>query len=250
MLYNTPDAALPRPEVVSHLGAVGRALAAALELGAVLSVVKSAERTLPQAVAANLAARGIEEVVESLVSLRDRLGALRQNPNAPSWFLEEFSHLAPSLSGALSLARSLLGFGRGQIQKDSLDAEEVVADLRSMGIEVRVAGDVRLSGDAALLRQALAALVDHLRDGDPSRARALQAHVGTEAGRVKIRIGVAGAGGERPQAYADLATPAASLRRADLRLAVAQKVVELHGGSLAPESDPAGHWAAILLPGG
>jgi len=251
MLYYTPDAALPRPEVVGHIGAVGRALAAALELAAVLAVVRSAEKALPQAVAASLAARGIEDVVASLVSLRDRLGALRQNPKAPSWFLEEFSHLAPSLSEALSITRSLLAFGRGQIQKDSVDAEEVVADLRSSGLTVQLSGEVRLAGDAALLRQALGALVDHLRDGDPARARALQVRVEAEGGRVKIRVGIAGPGGELPEAYADLRSPGTSLRRTDLRLAVAQKVVELHGGTLSPESDPAaGHWAAITLPAG
>ena len=248
MLYYTPDAALPRADAVGHLGAVARALSAALELATTLQTMRSAERTLPLALAGSLALRGTEDVVAALLSLRDSLGELRQHPHAPAWFLDAFSRLAPNLSTALSSSRSLLAFGRGQLQKDAVDAEDVVADLRSGGVAVEVSGHVLLSGDAALLRQGLGALVEYLREADPSSARELRVRVAAEGGRVKIRVGT-GTTGELPAAYVDLESGGATARRSDLRLALVQKIIEMHGGTLGPEND-SGRWAAITLRAG
>jgi len=149
----------------------------------------------------------------------------------------------------LSSSRSLLAFGRGQLQKDAVDAEDVVADLRSGGVAVEVSGDVQVSGDAALLRQGLGALVEYLREADPSSARDLQVKVAEDGGRVKIRVGTATATGELPAAYVDLQGGGATARGSDLRLALVQKIVEMHRGTLGSDND-SGRWAAITLPAG
>jgi len=220
MLYYVADAALPGAEALAHLGQIARALSASLELSRVLETVRNAERSLALAVAGTASVRGLEEVIASLVELRDRLGSMRRRSDAPPWFAAEFAQLAPSLSSALSTARSLLAFSRGEIQREPVGVEELMAHL--MGHEVVVdldPGVGSVSGDAALLRLALTALLDQARSlgGDHVPVKV---HAVSEGGRV--RIGVSGQG---------VAGAASQALPSDMSLSLVRRIAELHGGS-------------------
>lgn len=242
--YYTPDTARPAPETLAHLGEISRALSAALELSATLEKVKSAERSLELALAGTASQRGLEDVVGALVDVRDRLGEMRGRPDAPPWFLEQFARLAPSLATALSSGRSLLGFSRGEIEREAIVVEDLLAELR--GADVR-GGDVVVqvhpgaevvSGDRALLRVALSALVEHVR---ADAAAPVELRVEAAAGRVLISVGSAASAPGSPR-------PSAS---GGMGLSLAQRIAELHGGSLTIQSVPGlEEWLVLsLLPG-
>ena len=65
------------------LGSMARVLTGALELQATLETVRGAERALEMALAGTASARGLEEVVSSLLDLRERLALMRGRPGAP-----------------------------------------------------------------------------------------------------------------------------------------------------------------------
>jgi hypothetical protein len=239
MLYYTPDAVLPRPEALAHLAVISRALSSSLELARALETVRSAERSLQTALTGTASVRGLDEVVAFLVDLRDRLGRMRQKPDPPPWFVSEFHYLAPSLAGALSTARSLLAFSRGQIEKEAVGVQELVAGLRTPGLASHFGAGVNdVSGDPVLLRLALAALLDHARGGSVAQpAPPLHLWVVSEGGRVKISV-----------ADAD-AAPRGSRGEADINLV--RRIAELHGGSLVLENNGAlgARYTINLIPG-
>jgi hypothetical protein len=224
-LYYTPDAVRPAPDTLAHLGEVARGLSASLELAATLETVRGAERALELALTGTASLRGLEDVVRSLVALRDGLGEMRHRPDAPPWFLEEFARLAPSLASALSAGRSLLAFSKGEIEREPILVEELLAELRSERITVRIApGAESVSGDPALLRVAVLTLLDHvsgLGGNVPVEIRAEAA-----GGRVLLSVGL-------PTHAAGTASPPPGLG-----LSLARKIAELHGGSLGTESVP------------
>jgi signal recognition particle receptor subunit beta/signal transduction histidine kinase len=227
MLYYDADAALPGAEALAHLGQMARALSASLELVRVLETVKNAERSLSLAVAGTASVRGLEEVTASLNELRDRLGAMRRRPDAPGWFVAEFAQLAPSLSSALSTARSLLAFSRGEIQREPVGVEELMAHLSGHEVVIEMAPGVGpVSGDAALLRLALAALVDQARSGGDRVPLAVRAV--SQGGRVSISVSGEG-----------LSMPAGQAA-ADMGLNLVRRIAELHGGSLTQEAQGRG----------
>ena len=228
MLYYVADAALPGAEALAHLSQSARALSASLELTRVLETVRNAERSLALAVAGTASVRGLEEVMASLVELRDRLGAMRRRPDAPNWFVAEFAELAPCLASALSTARSLLAFSGGEIQREPVGVEELMAHLMGHEVVIDLAPGVgSVSGDAVLLRLALTALVDQARciggDHAPLEVRAV-----SEGGRVHISVS-----GERPAGAAGQAPPT------DMGLTLVRRIVELHGGSFTQETQGA-----------
>jgi hypothetical protein len=222
MLYHTLDAALPSADALAHLSLVSRAVSASLELATTLETVRSAERSLHLAVAGTASARGLDEIVGFLEAVRDEFGAMRRRPDVPSSFLQEFVRLAPGLAGALSTARSLLAFSRGEIQKESVVVEDLIADLQGPGLPPEVAPGVPpLLGDPPLLRLAIRALVDHARGsaarGGPPQ---LKMRVTSDAGRVRVAV-----------------TGPAPAAGPSLSLSFVRRVADLHGATLAIEAD-------------
>jgi signal recognition particle receptor subunit beta len=226
MLYFAPDAVLPRAELLAHLASISQALSSSLELARALETVQAAERSLELALAGTASVRGLNEVVSFLVELRDRLGAMRKRPDAPFFFLEEFARLAPSLSGALTTARSLLAFSGGEIQREAVEIQDLVADLKAEGVTAQLGpGAEAVSGDPVLLRLALRVLVDQARNA------------GTEA----LQIRAVAAGGQVRISLDEKAPPeagaSASGRASDEALPLVRKIAELHGGSLTLETN-------------
>ncbi len=240
-LYYTADTARPVPETLAHLGEISRALSAALELAATLEKVRGAERALELALAGTASLRGLEDVVNSLVELRDRLGEMRGRPDAPPWFVEQFARLAPSLHGALSSGRSLLAFSRGEIQREPILVEELLGELRGAEVKVRIdPGAVTVSGDAALLRVGLRALVEHIRSSIEGPSAPVEVKAEPSNGRVLVSVGTGG-----PLPSGGRATSVAS----GMSLNLAQRIAEMHGGSLTAQTIPGVEdWLVLSLP--
>ncbi len=239
-LYYTADAARPVPDTLAHLGEIARALSAGLELSATLEKVKGAERALELALTGTASLRGLEDVVSALMDVRDRLGEMRGRPDAPPWFLEQFARLAPSLSTALSSGRSLLGFSRGEIEREAVLVEDLLSDLPPAEVAVRIdAGAENVSGDSALLRVAIRVLVEHVR-GPARGAAPVEVRAEAAAGRVLISVGATAAAG-----------PPASGGHWGMGLSLAQRIAELHGGSLTVQNVPGlEDWLVLSLPPG
>jgi signal transduction histidine kinase len=240
-LYYTPDTARPVPETLAHLGEISRALSAALELAATLDKVRGAERALEMTLAGSASLRGLEDVVNSLVDLRDRLGEMRGRPDAPPWFLEQFGKLAPSLQGALSSGRSLLAFSRGEIQREPVLLEDLLGELRGGEVKVKIdPGAVSVNGDVALLRVGLRALVEHVRSAMEAPGTPVEIRAEGADGRVLVSVGTGGAmpsGGKAPTVASGMA------------LNLAQRIAEMHGGSLTAQTIPGVEdWLVLSLP--
>lgn len=241
LLYFVPDAALPGPELLGHLGLVARALTSSLELHATLETVRSAERSMEIAVQGTASVRGLSEVVGFLESLRDEFAGMRRRPDVPPWFLSEFTRLSPGLAGALAASRALVAFTRGAIEKEPVALEDLFADLESENVQIHSgAAGVSIPGERVLLRLALKALLDRARHGASDVRVPLRLAV--EGGRLRLflnevppPVGFLGAPLEEGPG-----TPA-------LALGFVRRVVELHGGQLAvEETGPATRYAVTL----
>lgn len=242
MLYFVPDGVLPGPALMNHLGLVGRALSSALDLQATLETVRGAERSLEVAVQGTASVRGLSELVAFLEALRDEFAGLRRRPDIPPWFLSEFTKLSPGLLGALATSRALMAFTRGAIEKEPVDADELVSDLEGDGVQIQFATPVAsVSGDRVLLRLALKALLDHARHGATGVSVPLR--IASEAGQLRVFVSAP------PPPVGFLGAPVDDTRApAGLAVGFVRRVVELHGGQLSVEEDGAGDRYAISLP--
>jgi mutual gliding-motility protein MglA len=222
LLYHTLDSSLPRLDTLGHLGLMSRTLASSLELAAALDTVRGAERSLQLALAGTASVHGLKELVVFLESLRDEFGAMRRRTDVPPLILQDFVRLVPGLLGALSTARSLLAFSRGEIQKEAVSVEDLLRDLRASGATLEVAPNLgTIMGDTVLLRLALKAVADHARGGErQGNGAPLQVRAIGQGGRIRI-------------AFSGAVAPAA----AEADLGFARRVLELHGGALAVEAE-------------
>jgi signal recognition particle receptor subunit beta len=236
LLYFAPDDSLPGDDTLDHLNALASAMSASIELAAAMEAGREAERNLHLALLGTASLHGMEDALSSILLVRDRLGAMRRRPDAPAWFHEEFGKITPCLSGALATGRSLVAFSRGEIEKEVVELDEVLEDMKAGGLDAEVGPGARsVIGDAVLIRLALLALLDEARGEGQGPARLVTL---AEGGRVKLRV----ASGAPPE------QSGSRQAAANLRMAFVQKVARLHGGHVAQETDGNGTtWTTLSL---
>jgi hypothetical protein len=242
LLYYSPDAALARADDLTHLMSMARAVAAPLELARALATLHDARQALQLALAGTAARHGLDDVLSRLVMLREHLGQLRRRAEAPGWLLEQSALAAPLLAGALASARSLQGFLRGTVEHEPLQLAELTEDL-TPGLAVSVGpGADLVSGDPALLRVALRALIESLRGEEGGAHPALGLRATVDAGRVRLDLS---------DAFLVPAQPLGA-QPPEGPLGLARRIVEMHGGSLHVEQDAAGavRFSVYLAPVG
>lgn len=232
LLYYSPDAALPRSDDIAHLASMARAVAAPLELAQALAGARDARQSLQFALAGAAARHGLDDMLSRLVTLRERLGALRRRADAPGWLLEQSALAAPLLAGALAAARSLSSFTRGGLEHEPLRLVELTEDLAPEIVVAAAFGADVVSGDPALLRVALRALIEVVRGPDSPGTRPAPLHLraSLDAGRVRLDV---------PEFPALPAAPLSS-QTPEGGVALARCIAEMHGGSLHVEQDAQG----------
>jgi signal recognition particle receptor subunit beta len=230
LLYHTADDALPRQDELGHMGSMALALSASLELAAALDGSREADRLRQGALLGAAGLRSSREMQDILVALRDGLGGLRQNVSAGP-LRESFGRLTLPLLGALARSRAMVALARGTPEREVVEVAELLGELPEGEALVATPCPVAsVAGDPTVLRLGLLALLA------ASGGRRVEARA--EGGQVKIRVGPAAP--ERAAAGEDFPP--------SVHMSLAQRVAELHGGSVSRETDELATWLTLSLP--
>jgi signal transduction histidine kinase len=198
------------------------------------------------------------ELRNGLATLRGYLTLIERRPDEESiaGFLSEMRHEADHLERVLQDFLAFARPGTARIQELSLRALLLrsAADPALEGVEVRVhgdpAGDVVLRGDPQLLERAVKNLLHNAVQAEREAGR---------AGPVEVALALQPDGAEAaiedrgpglpPEVRARLFHPFATGRRGGvgLGLALAHRIVTLHGGRIRLEDRPGGGTRAVLF---
>jgi signal transduction histidine kinase len=198
------------------------------------------------------------ELRNSLATLRGYLTLIERRPDEESIadYLAEIRHEADHLERVLEDFLAFARPGSARFQELSLTrlARRVAADPSLAGMQVRVNADVEvcLRGDAQLLERAVRNLLHNAAQAEreaggqgPVELRI----VGIEAGLDGVELAVEDRGpGLPPEMRERLFHPFATGRRGGvgLGLALAHRIVILHGGRIRLEDRPGGGTRALL----
>jgi signal recognition particle receptor subunit beta/GAF domain-containing protein len=230
LLYYTADDAPPRPDELAHLGSMATALSASLELSSALEATREAERLRAGALLGAAGLRTNEEVLDTLMALRDGLGSLRQGATSSAQ-REAFGRLTLPLAGALARSRALAALALGAPMREVLEIAEVLAELPQKDADVKTpCPAASVAGDPTLLRLGLLALL--------SAAGGRQVEARLDNASVKIRVGPVQQ--PPPASAGDFSQ--------SVYLALAQKVADIHGGSVGREPEGKSAFLTLTLP--
>ncbi|HEX5716857.1 MAG TPA: ATP-binding protein [Thermoanaerobaculia bacterium] len=201
------------------------------------------------------------ELRNSLATLRGYLTLIERRPDEESIadYLAEIRHEADHLERVLEDFLAFARPGSARFQDLSLTrlARRAAADPSLAGMEVRVsianiddtAADVCLRGDPQLLERAVRNLLHNAAQAEREAGGNGPVELGIEAGPDGVELAVEDRGpGLPPEMRERLFHPFATGRRGGvgLGLALAHRIVTLHGGRIRLEDRPGGGTRALL----
>jgi signal transduction histidine kinase len=195
------------------------------------------------------------ELRNSLATLRGYLTLIERRPDEESIadYLAEIRHEADHLERVLEDFLAFARPGSARFQDLSLArlARRAAADPSLAGMEVRVTAneDVCLRGDSQLLERALRNLLHNAAQAEREAGGQGPVELGIEAGPDGVELAVEDRGpGLPPEMRERLFHPFATGRRGGvgLGLALAHRIVTLHGGRIRLEDRPGGGTRALL----
>lgn len=195
------------------------------------------------------------ELRNSLATLRGYLTLIERRPDEESIadYLAEIRHEADHLERVLEDFLAFARPGSARFQEVSLTrlVRRAAADPSLSGMEVRVAApaDVCLRGDAQLLERAVRNLLHNAAQAERESGGQGPVELGIETGPEGVELAVEDRGpGLPPEVRERLFHPFATGRRGGvgLGLALAHRIVTLHGGRIRLEDRPGGGTRALL----
>jgi signal transduction histidine kinase len=178
--YLPPESAAPGESVVPHLTRIGHGLALALEIASVDIAAERLQRMEKAALVGHLTERVISEIGmpidQLLTSVGNTIAQIPQGSGTSSQLLGELLTVSKDLVKTQELRESVLGFLSGKLPEEgSASIEDLFEQLRSeyeeplerTGILLEVdrdPGAEEVAADVFLLRGALLALIEHLRN--------------------------------------------------------------------------------------
>jgi signal transduction histidine kinase len=195
------------------------------------------------------------ELRNSLATLRGYLTLIERRPDEESIadYLAEIRHEADHLERVLEDFLAFARPGSARFQELSLArlARRAAADPSLAGMEVRVTAneDVCLRGDSQLLERAVRNLLHNAAQAQREAGGQGPVELGIEAGPDGVELAVEDRGpGLPPEMRERLFHPFATGRRGGvgLGLALAHRIVTLHGGRIRLEDRPGGGTRALL----
>jgi signal transduction histidine kinase len=199
------------------------------------------------------------ELRNSLATLRGYLTLIERRPDEESIadYLEEIRHEADHLERVLEDFLAFARPGTARFEELSLTqlAGRAAGDPSLAGMEVRVrtvaeTADVRLRGDAQLLERALRNLLHNAAQAEREAGGKGPIELAIEPGPEGIEMSIEDRGPGLPAEVRDrLFHPFATGRRGGvgLGLALAHRIVTLHGGRIRLEDRPGGGTRALLV---